>query len=122
MPCVLPDSPGPAAHKPLPPSAPPVARSPFPDCDPGTAPPDHPASHPVLLNNAPVDSPAGSVLHSSTAPLQKLPPPHPASAPPALRTTPARTSPSDTPPPSRSTHTEFDSIPIPAKHQASAPP
>src|SRR5580765_3735833 len=101
-----PDTPDPAAHRLLPPSTPPTNPRPSPGSAPRRSPPAHPALLPVLSADAPADSPDGSAPHSSATPPHKPPPPPPASSPPAPQTTRGCTSPTDIPPPSRSTHTK----------------
>src|SRR5205814_8092790 len=63
---------------------------------------------PVLANNVPTGSLAGSTPHSSVPSLQKSPPSLPGSALLVLQTTPAHSVPSHTPAPSRSI------LPLPA--------
>src|SRR5262249_35071025 len=105
----------PAAHRRLPPSSLPITPPSSPSPARRRSLPAHPASLPAPADSAPADWPAGSAPHNLSPHLRKPPPPPPESSPPALRTTHARTCPSDTSPPSRSTHTKPVAAPPPPK-------
>src|SRR5580693_10599080 len=94
------------AHTPLPPSIPPAVPPPSRCRAPDTHLLVPPALSPSHVASAPTGSLAHSAPYNSPTLRHTLPPPLPDSSLPAPRTTHVRTSPSDTPPPSRSIHTE----------------